>query len=161
MKTQSPPQSVGSDVARQTASNTERATHGRAGNGAGAVNPFSGRSGAMGEKLKVGDVLWYRSNYGSPWSVTVTKVGRAWAETDYRVMLAVSPDKSGAHAAKGVRGYSSDGDAWRSEAAYRASLRPGELRAAIHKRTEVWGQEPLTLEQLEAAALALGIEVER
>lgn len=112
-----------------------------------------------GEKLKVGDVLWYRPSYGSPYTVTVTKVGRVWAQTDYRVMLAVSPNESGAHVAKGVAGYSSDGGAWRSEADYRASLRPGQIRAAIHKRTESWGQDPLTLEQLEAAALALGIEV--
>lgn len=113
----------------------------------------------MTEKLKVGDVLWYRPTYHSPRSVTVTRVGRVWAETDYRVPLAVNPDQSGAYVAKGESGYSSPGCAWRSEADYRASLRPEKLRAAIHARTHSWEQAPLTLAQLEAAAKALGVEV--
>ena len=112
-------------------------------------------------KLQVGDTLYYTPRYGIPTTVTVTKVGRLWAECGPRLSVSANLHKAGCYPAKADRkGYVSPGNAYRSEEAYNLTLRPGKLRSAIATAITAWAApRTFTLEQLEAAAKALGIEV--
>jgi hypothetical protein len=106
--------------------------------------------------LTVGQKLWWvyfdsrRVNEGR--EVTVTKVGRKWAELDNRDRIDVE-----SLVADG-RGYSPDGRCWVSKEAYDLE----QLRLRWMRRFNEafsWARPGFSLQQLTIAAKVLGIEL--
>lgn len=112
-------------------------------------------------RLQVGDSLFIPGrNQG--FRVTVTKVGRKWATAGHSE-YAIEPEPDGSHERKphplgvGSREY-----AWRSEADHAEAMRRSKRHQALVVAISdglTWRGGRKTLEQLEAAAAALGIEV--
>ena len=112
-------------------------------------------------RLQVGDTL-YIPNGGQGFCVTVTKVGRKWATAGHGE-YAIEPEENGSHERKphplgiGDREY-----VWRSEGDYIEGMKRAKRRNALMVAISdgvSWRGGDKTLEQLEAAAKALGIEV--
>jgi hypothetical protein len=117
---------------------------------------------ASDDKVKVGDELWVVSRYSHPGSGTVTKVGHKWFTAGYSE-FSLTPERDGSFISKPSKdGTGSSYYAWRSKEAYETALRlrrrRDQLTNAI-RDTVMRRHDHVPLEQLEAAAKALGIEV--
>jgi hypothetical protein len=114
------------------------------------------------DKVKVGDELWCVNRYSTDHISTVTKVGSKWF-TAGRSEYSLAPERDGSFSSKLSRDGSGMANyAWRSKEAYEEAMRQNRRRSELGNRirdaiSPFSGQLPL--EQIEAAAKALGIEV--
>lgn len=115
------------------------------------------------DKVKVGDELWLVSPYSSSLAVTVTKVGKKWFTAGLNE-FSLAPARDGSFRSKPRKdgsGYTLH--AWRSKGAYETHLdrerRRGLLANAIRDAISPFNSKGASLEQIEAVAKLLGLEV--
>lgn len=107
-------------------------------------------------KLTVGQVLWFvpsAPHYGNPREVTVTKVGRKWAEIDTAgIRIGVNTLYADG------RGYMSPGQCWTDRTEYEAWTELLNEWDAFRKRVNDCYRMPesVTIEGVRAASKALG-----